>query len=120
MSDNQHHVTGGELGRALDLVSKQIDSGFAGVHSRLSRLEDDIRPNLLEHGKQIAILEYQAKRAEAHAVAATNAADAATEHVVNSKRSTSNRATAVSAAAAGVFWLVVEIFKAVKSAATGG
>jgi hypothetical protein len=98
MSDKNEPVTA----RELELVSKQIATGFEGVHSRMSRFEEEIRPAVVEQGKKIAVLEYQAQQAK-------DAADAATDHVQNSKRSTRNAAGGWSAAVAGFLMLLLEI-----------
>lgn len=104
MADDKDHATRSELAAMENRLAGQIDRGFAGMHSRMTRFEEEVRPILREQDKQLAVLEFQAQAAEKQARVATS-------HVANAKRSTSQRATVVGTVAS---FAVAAVFKAIE------
>jgi len=99
--------TTAHLDAVTDLITKRIDEGFAGVNARMDRLEDDMRPQLLEQAKELAVLKDRALRAE-------TAANHASRHVEHAKKTTRNRATAWGAGAAGFVWGLIKFIESIK------
>ena len=98
----------GEFERTMETLNEKIDSGFAGVHKRFDHLE----PEVVEHAKKIAVLEFQAAQA-------FKTASAASAEVQSSKSAVSNRAALFGSGAAGIVWGLFEFGKALKHYFTG-
>jgi hypothetical protein len=109
---NEDKVTTAHLDAVTEQLGVRMDAGFAGVHARMGRFEDEVRPVLLENTRKIAVLEYQASEAK-------RASEAATTHVVRSKQSTRNRATAWGTGAGAAAYFIVELVKVIKPLVLG-
>lgn len=79
-------------------LSRQIETGFSGLHSRMTRFEDEVRPLLREQGEEIAVLRDRSERA--------------TEAVKSSKRLTATRASVWGGSVGTAVLIAVEVIKA--------
>jgi hypothetical protein len=107
------YVRAGEFSRGIESLSDQMTAGFSGVHARIGRLEDRWDPEISDQGKKIAVLEFQAGLAK-------KASDAATSHIIASKRQTATRASSWGTVAGTAAIIIVELLKALKAAYFSG
>lgn len=94
-----------ELANMETRLTRQIESGFQGVHARMTRFEDEVRPALQRNGEEIAVLKDRSNRA-------LDASEEATSAVLSSKRSTANRASTWGGLVAGAAIVGFEVLKA--------
>lgn len=105
---SEDFIRTGEFDRTMEALDKKIDKGFEGIHERFNKLE----PEVLQHAKDIAVLQYQAN-------AAHDATTKARAEVRSAKTHTSSRAAAFGSGAAGLVWVLIEFGRALKTYITG-
>ena len=106
--EDQDYIRAREFDKTMESLNEKIDSGFKSVHSRFDTLE----PEVMDHAKKIAVLEYQASQA-------WKAANVASAEVRTTRTKTRNSAAVWGSGTAAFVWGAIELIKAVKTLVTG-
>lgn len=96
-----------ELVQMENRIIDRMGDGFEGVHARITRFEEEVRPQMLQQAADIAVLKFRAAQAE-------DAANTATKHVASSRKSTSLRASTIGGAVAGAVVVILKIVELLK------